>query len=145
MNYARLGILLLMIAGFAACDNEEESGRDMTMRLLTGNTQKDWSIYEYFIDDQNTDITQCDSSYLLSMKADFTWVEQYINLQCYQKTTGSWALNDENTVISIFYTDWSSGQQVEKKFEIVELSEEYFTYQFPVNNRMKRIRLFIDE
>lgn len=134
----------LILLYFGACQgDEEESVRSKTLKLLTGNSSKSWGLSEYFLDDQPTDVSQCDSSYILTMKSDYTWQEQYTNLQCYPSTTGQWRLNDENNVIIINYVEWSSGQNVERKFEIIELSEEYFTYQFAIRNSLKRIKMHV--
>jgi len=124
-----------------ACSGDEESAQSKAMTLLTDNSAKSWSISEYFIDEQKNDISPCDSSYVLTMESDFTWKEEYTKLYCNQGSNGHWSLNDDGDVITITYIDWSTGQQVERKFEIMELTKENFTYQFPIRNSLKRIRM----
>ena len=62
-------------------------------------------------------------------------------MSCYRLTKGSWALNDENNVLSINYISQFSGKEEDKKFEVIELSEDFFTYQFAQNNQLIRNRL----
>ena len=132
-------LLLLLLIG--ACGNEDESAQSKAITMLTDNSSKSWRIYEYYSDEQMNVMSACDSSYVLTMKSDFTWDELYTKIYCNQASNGHWLLNDENNVITITYTDQGSGQQVERKFEITELTEEKFTYQFAVRNVLKRIRM----
>jgi hypothetical protein len=134
-------LYFMLLFFFASCNGEEESAQSKTLTLLTDNSMKSWSIYEYFIDEQPTSISPCDSSYVLSMKADFTWSETYTDFYCYQSTSGQWELNEDGDVITITYIDWSTGQETQRKFEITELTEENFTYQFAVRNVLKRLRM----
>jgi hypothetical protein len=131
----------LLILLLASCNDEEESVQSKTLTLLTDNSVKSWSISEYFIDEQQTSISPCDSSYVLTMKSDFTWSEDYTKLNCFQSTSGEWELNEDSDVITITYIDWSTGQETQRKFEITELTAENFTYQFAVRNVLKRIRM----
>jgi len=134
-------LYVVLILLFEACGGEEESAQSKAMQLLTNNSSKSWSIYEYSMDEQQAILSPCDSSYVLTMKSDFTWGEQYTKLYCNQSSTGQWSLSGENNIITINYVDWSSGLNVERKFEIIELSETHLTYQFPVRNVLKRIRM----
>lgn len=138
-------ICLLLITLLAACGSEEESARSKTIAMLTGNTEKRWSVYEYFLDDQQTGLSPCDSSYVLTMKSDFTWSEDYSRVFCQQSTAGQWSLNEQNDVIIITYLDFSTGQPAERKFEIMELTTEIFSYQFAARNVLKRIRMQVSD
>ncbi len=131
-------VLILLVA---SCNDEEESAQSKVITLLTDNSAKIWSIYEYFLDEQPTGISPCDSSYILTLNSDFTWVEQYTNFYCYQSNNGQWLLSDDSNVITITYIDWGTGQEVERMFEITELTSQYFSYQYPIRNVLKRIRM----
>ena len=133
---------IIYISLLSSCnDQNEESERSLTIRLLTSDSKKYWGLEQSFIDEVSQPISSCDSSYLLILKADFSWEESYQRLSCYRLTKGSWALNDENNVLSINYISQFSAKEEEKKFEIIELSEDFFTYQFAQNNQLKRNRL----
>lgn len=138
-NWYIIGLLILV--GFGCSENEGETERSKTIRLLTNDASKKWEVSQIFIDEVEQQITGCDMSYTLTLNADFSWKEIYLNISCYQIHEGSWSLNDESSVISIQFVDNASGKNVEKHFEIVELSEGIFSYQYPENNEMKKIRL----
>ena len=134
--------LIIYISLLSSCnDKNEESERSLTIRLLTSDSIKHWGLEQSFIDEVSQPISSCDSSYLLTLKADFTWEEAFLKFSCNQLTNGSWALNDENNVLSITYISQFTGKKEEKKFEIFELSEDYFTYQYAENNQLMKIRL----
>lgn len=137
-----LHMFLPMILTIAACNGgEEDSLEAKTLSLLTGNEFKQWELHQSFVDDVEQSFTVCDSSYILTMKADYTWSEVFLNIQCYQGTDGVWKLNDQLNVITISYINQATGEEEEKLFEIVELSDEYFSYQFASKNRLRRFRL----
>ena len=135
-------LFIICFSFLTSCnDKSEESERSLTIGRLTGNSIKLWGLEQSFIDDVSQPISSCDSSYLLILKVDFTWEEAFLNLSCYRLTKGTWVLNDENNVLSINYISQFSGKEEEKKFEVIELSEDFFTYQFAQNNQLKRFRL----
>lgn len=137
----QLVFILFFIIGFGCSDQVKETEQAKTIRLLTDNSRKPWSVDKKFHDDIEQVLSICDSSYILTLKADFTWNETYLQLQCYYTTDGVWSLNEENNLISISYLSQSSGDKTEKTFEIVELSEEYFAYQFVESNELQKVRL----
>ena len=139
---APVTLWLLLIFVFMACENEAvETDRDRTVRLLSNNIEKEWGVDATFIDDVSQPVSACDSSYILTMRSDFTWTEIYLSLICYQEGTGDWSLNESNDVITINYIDKFSGQEVEQLFEINELTEAVFEYQFVERNKFRRVRL----
>ena len=138
--------LIIYISLLSSCyDKNEESERSLTIRLLTSDSIKYWGLEHSFIDEVSQPISSCDSSYLLTLKADFSWEEAYQRLSCYRLTKGSWVLNDENNVLSITYISQFTGNKEEKKFEIYELSEDSFTYQYAQNNQLMKIRLTVQK
>jgi len=138
-------VLALLISLLTGCTkSNEDSNRTKTIRLLTNDSYKSWFIDQTFIDDIVQPISSCDSSYILTLKVDFSWEEAYLKIACYQLHTGTWMLNEENAIISIQFIDPISGENQEKKFEIIELSEEYFTYQYAKNNELLKVRLKIN-
>ena len=139
---SRIAIWLLIIPVFIACEKEaSETDRDRTVRLLSNNVAKEWGVDATFIDDVSQPVSACDSSYILTMRSDFTWTEIYLSLICYQEGTGDWSLNESNDIITINYIDKISGQEVEQLFEINELTESVFEYQFADRNQLRRVRL----
>ena len=139
INWYIIGLVLLFT--FGCSEDEGETERSKTIRLLTNSISKDWRVSQIFIDEVEQQITDCDKSYILTLHVDFTWDEVYLSVSCYQTYTGSWSLNEDNSIINIQFIDEVSGKATEKHFEIVELTEEYFSYQYPENNEMKKIRL----
>lgn len=137
----QLVFILFFIMGFGCSDQDKETEQARTIRLLTDNSSKPWSVDKKFHDDIEQEISQCDSSYILTLKADYTWNETYLQLSCYYSTDGLWSLNDENSIISISYINQPSGDQIDKTFEITELSEAYFAYQYVENNELLKVRL----
>lgn len=122
----------------------EEKGlteREIAIQLLTNNNEKYWMVDHSTIDGNEITLSTCDSSYVLLLKADFTWKELNFKLQCNQGGFGTWSLNDENNVISISYFNPGTGMSVERHFEIEELSEEFLAYQIAENNRLRYVRL----
>jgi len=135
----------MVILGLMGCSKENgRTEREVTIQLLTNNNEKYWVVDESNIDGKEITLSSCDSSYVLIMKADFTWKESYFKFQCNPGGLGQWSLNDANNVISIFYINPATGMQEEKLFEIEELSEDYLAYQFAENNRLRYIRLRIN-
>jgi len=124
-----------------SCHNEGTSEYDIVVEHLTGNAAKYWVLDESTIDGQLITPSKCDSAYVLTMRADFTWNEAYLNVQCSPGGNGQWSLNDESNVISIQYISPATGQQEEKHFEIEELSQSILAYQIAENNRLKYVRL----
>ena len=137
----QLVFILFFFIGIGCSDQINETEQAKTIRLLTNNSAKPWSVDKKFNDDIEQNLSMCDSSYRLTLKADYTWNETYQQLSCYYTIDGIWSLSDENNVITISFLNQFSGNQIEKSFEIVELNETRFTYQFPVNNEMKKIQL----
>lgn len=142
-NWLSISIILLLASGCS--QNESETERAKTVRLLTNNSSKSWEIAQTFIDDIEQSISACDSSYILTMHTDFTWDEVFLKLACYQVHDGTWELNDENSLITIQFIDQPNGGIVKKIFEIMELTETYFSYQFAENNHLKKIRLTVQK
>ena len=134
-------LTLSLLVLFKCSEQEKESERSKTIRILTNNHAKDWMIESIYVDDVASPISTCDSSYTLTLISDFTWEEIYRNFSCYNKNNGTWALNDENNVITIQFIDQFSSQLLERKFELLELTDNYFSYQYVQNNALKRIRL----
>jgi hypothetical protein len=132
-------LLVLILLGCSG--NDELSERKITVKLLTNDSEKYWVLDKSNIDGQPITPSTCDSSYTLVMKADFTWDEIYSKLQCNPDGYGNWNLNDENNVISIDFINPGTGKRETQNFEIEELSESYFAYQFAINNRLKYVRL----
>ncbi len=139
--YSGISLLLFFIVFFSCSDPVGETEREKVLNLLAGLDSKNWIIDNSNIDDRNITLSACDSAYVLTLSKDFTWKEIYIDIYCYPPNYGSWALNDENNVLSIQYRATKSNDIIEKKFEIVELTENHFAYQIPQNNRMKYVRL----
>ena len=137
----QLVFILFFLIGFGCSDQVKETEQAKTIRLLSDNSQKPWSVDKKFHDDIEQVLSICDSSYILTLKADFTWNETNLQLACYYTTDGIWSLNEENNVISISYIGQSSGIKTEKTFEIEELSEKYFAYQYVENNELQKVRL----
>lgn len=140
----RICVILLHLFVYATigCDSvDEESARDRTVRLLTGDSYKHWAVEEVLENDVTQSLTSCDSSYILTMKANFKWEELYLRLQCPRQSEGSWELNEDNTVITIDYMSPQSGSAMEKKFAIMDLTEELFSYEVVVGNNIKIIKL----
>ena len=136
-HFALLTVFLLL-----GCSGENQlSEREITVQLLTNDSEKYWVLDKSNIDDQPITPSTCDSSYVLVMKADFTWEELYLKLQCNPAGGGNWNLNEENNVISIDFINPGTGAREEQIFEIEELSETYFAYQYAINNRLKYVRL----
>jgi predicted GH43/DUF377 family glycosyl hydrolase len=142
MTKSLIGIFL--IAGLLSGCNEQEkeTERERTIRLLTNDITKKWAVNQNFTDGIEQAISFCDSSYILTLRADYSWNETFSYISCYRSTDGIWSLNDENNVISINYVSQISGKESERVFEIVELSEEYFAYEYVVNNDLRRVRLY---
>lgn len=135
-----IGALLLL--NMVSCTEEKSlTEREVTIQLLTDNNEKYWMVDQTTIDGNGVTLSTCDSSYVLLLKADFTWKELNFKLQCNQGGFGSWSLNDENNVLSISYFNPNTGMSAERHFEIEELSENYFAYQIAQNNRLKYVRL----
>lgn len=139
---------LIFLLGFAiafqtliSCTKEKESEYNRTVRLLTDGSMKDWSMGQLFIDDVSHGISKCDSSYVLTLKSDLSWQEIFYDISCYQISDGFWSLNDQANVITIGFIDQNNGQPSERKFEIVELDEDTFSYQFAEDNQLTRIEL----
>ena len=133
----------IFYVAFTSCNDKDPADiqRELTIRLLTENTAKEWVIGGFYIDEVETPISKCDSFYVLTMKADFTWQDTYTTSPCYQTNEGKWELNDQSNVVTIRFIEWGSGKWVERKFEITELTESIFGYQYPIGNNMKRIRM----
>jgi len=139
-----LGMMLLLL--FSACSGGDElSEREITVGLLTNNTEKYWVLDKSNIDGQPITPSECDSSYVLIMNADFTWEEMYLKLKCNPPGSGKWDLNEQNDVISIEFINPGSGAKEERQFEIEELSDKYLAYQYAENNRLKFVRLKEEE
>jgi hypothetical protein len=122
-------------------EKDEVSPREEILIMLTNASSKDWILDRSTIDDKEIIPGYCDSTYVLTMGTNFTFKEMYLSPVCALPSYGFWELNDENNVISISYTDAYTGQTIEKHFEIVELTEKYFAYQFAESNRLKYVRL----
>jgi len=137
----QLVFILFFFIGIGCSDQINETEQAKTIRLLTNNSHKPWSVDKKFRDDIKQDLSICDSSYYLTLKSDFTWNETNLLLLCYYTTDGTWSLNEGNNIISISYLSHTSGDKFEKTFEIVELSEEYFAYQYVENNDLLKVRL----
>lgn len=135
-------VVLLLSSLFISCDsNDNLSEREIAMELLTNNSSKYWVFDKSNVDGQPIIPSECDSSYMLLMKSDFTWEEIYLILQCNRPGNGSWTLSEQNDVISIEFINQNTGLKEEKHFEIEELSDKYLAYQFAENNRLRYVRL----
>ena len=138
-------VLVLLISLLSGCSkSNEDTERTKTIRLLTNDSYKNWFVDQTSIDDIIQPISSCDSSYILTLKADFSWEEAYLKLACYQLNSGTWMLDEGNIVISIHFIDPTSGENQERKFEIIALSEKYFEYQYAENNKLLKVRLKIN-
>ena len=134
--------ILMFLFFLINCNSEnDESERERTIRLLAGDSFKEWSVIQVFEDEIEQPTNICDSSYVMTLKTDFTWHEVFLNVMCYSETDGTWLLNEENNVITINYISQKTNEDLENYFQIVELSEEYFAYEFVQNNDLKRVRL----
>jgi len=142
-NWLTISIILLLVS--SCSQNESETERAKTVRLLTDNSSKSWKVAQTFSDDNEQSISACDSSYVLTLHADFTWEEVFLKLACYQVHDGTWELNDDNSLITIQFIDQQNGENIKKIFEIMELTEIYFSYQFAENNQLKKIRLTVQK
>ncbi len=141
-NFIILFVFSLFLLLPAGCtSDDEESVRDRTIRLLTDNSSKYWMVDKSYLNNNEEVLSSCDSTYLLIMNSDFTWTETNLTLSCSVNSEGIWTLNDENNVISIQYEEHVFGILMERHFEIMELSDNHFTYQFAENNNLKKIRL----
>ena len=136
-----LTVIIFLVTLYGCTKSEKETERSKTIRLLTDNQSKDWIVDAIYFDDISQQISSCDSSYILTLSSDFKWSEVFVKISCYQKNTGSWSLSEENDVITIQYVDQLNGSTVEREFELIELTEDLFSYQFVQNNAIKRIRL----
>ena len=135
-------LVIFITIVFVGCDSgDKESMRDRTVRLLAGDSYKQWIVKEVFENGVTQSISLCDSAYILTMKTDFSWTESYLSLQCPQSTEGSWSLNEDNTVITIEYISWQSGTEIEQKFMIVDLTNDQFAYEVVSGNNLKIIHL----
>lgn len=128
---------------FLVCCNKKEgvSDRENALMLLTNSNSKDWVLDRSTIDDKEIIPSKCDSNYVLTMRSNFTFREIYLSPVCSPPSYGDWELNDENNVITISFIDNYSGIVIEKRFEIVELSEKFLAYQSAQNNKLKYVRL----
>ncbi len=128
---------------FWSCDNNAtESERTMTIRLLADETGKDWMASQYFIDGDERLLKGCDSTYVLTIRANFTWREWNLGSTCGFPNEGTWELNDDNDVLLAYYTpSFAPDTTITRKMEIVDLSETMFTYQLVSNNRLVKIIL----
>jgi len=142
-NWLIVSIILLLVSGCSQNESETEGAK--TVRLLTNNSSKSWKVAQTFIDDIEQSISACDSSYILTLHADFMWDEVFLKLACYQVHDGTWELNEDNSLITIQFIDQPNGGNVKKIFEILELTETYFSYQFAENNQLKKIRLTVQK
>ncbi len=141
-NKSKIIFWLFIILGVTGCQKDDgPSQREIALSFLTDNSMKHWVFDRSTVDGQAITPNVCDSAYVLVMKSDLTWQEFYIEFQCNQSTDGHWTLNDELDVISISYLNPLTGSLEERHFEIEELSEEYFAYQYAENNRLKFVRL----
>ena len=138
---------LILIAGLlSACERKDvESERERTVRLLAGATTKEWRVNKTFTDGIEQAISFCDSSYVLTLRSDFTWNESFSYLSCYRTNDGFWSLNDENNVITINFLDQRSGLEEERQFVIIELSENFFMYEFAQRNILQQVRLISED
>jgi hypothetical protein len=135
-----IGISLVFI--YEACTSDpDESERTKTVQLLTNNSNKLWVMEQNLIDNVEQIFSPCDSTYILNILSDFTWKEQYQNISCASINSGSWDLNDENNVLITYYKPFLSQDILERKFEILELTEEVFTYQYASRNSLILVRL----
>lgn len=142
ISLLKLISLIFVVSLSSGCANDDkESEESKTIRLLTNDSFKNWGVVQTTIDDISQPISICDSSYILTLKADYSWEEAFLRISCYQLNEGTWELNDENTVISIQFISKTNGNKGEKKFEIIELSEEYFEYRFAQDNLFYKVRL----
>jgi len=141
MTKSTIGILLLTGLLLGCNEQEKETERERTIRLLTNDISKNWHVNQILLDGIEQEISFCDSSYILTLRSDYSWNETYLYLSCYRSTDGIWSLNDENNVISINYISQITGKESENVFEIVELSEEFFAYEHVVDNNLKKVRL----
>ena len=139
---SKIVFCLILVFGVAGCQKDDvPSQREIALSFLTDNSQKQWVFDQSTVDGQVHTPTVCDNAYVLVLKNDFTWQEYYLELQCSQISEGQWSLNEELDVISISYLNPITGSTEERHFEIEELSDEFFAYQFAENNRMKYVRL----
>ena len=133
------GLLIIFLLGCAGKETESERAR--AVRLLSNNANKNWILKEKFVGDATHVLSICDSSYVLSIKADYTWEEVYLKLICYNKSSGTWSLNNENAVLSIAFISQYTGNESKRDFEINELTEQNFAYQYVEYNQIKRVIL----
>ena len=141
MTKSNIGIILLIGLLSGCGDQDKETEREKAIRLLTNDSKKEWRVNQNFTDGIEQTISFCDSSYILSVRSDYSWNETFSYLSCYRSTDGIWSLNDENNVINITYISHITGKESENLYEIVELSEHYFAYEYVVNNDLRRVRL----
>ena len=121
--------------------NEGETERDRTVRLLAGDVSKDWMASRYFIDGDEQQMKGCDSTYVLTIRKDFSWKEWNLDNDCGFPNEGIWELNDDNDVLIAHFIPPFSSDTLTRKMEIMDLSEELFTYQLVQNNRLVKIVL----
>ena len=135
-----VGLSLVFIYG-ACTSDPDESQRTKSVQLLTNNSNKLWIMEQNLIDNVEQIFSSCDSTYILNIQSYFTWKEQYRNISCASINAGSWDLNDENNVLITYYKPFLSQDILERKFEILELTEEVFTYQYASRNSLIVVRL----
>lgn len=135
-----IAISLAFIIGACTKDNDE-SDRSRAVRLLTNNSSKPWMMEQNLIDNVEQKFDVCDSSYVLTIHSDFTWKEAYQNISCSSGNFGSWDLNDENNVLTTYYKPFLSLDFLERKFEILELTETTFSYQYASRNSLIVVKL----
>lgn len=132
---------LFLFSNLGCSEQDVESEAERAVRQLSNNGEKHWVIEKILLDEVSQSLTACDSSLILTIRADKTWREAYLRLSCYQLAEGSWSLNDENTVLSIVVINNSTGNEMKKDLEINELSDDRFEYQQIASNQIRRISL----
>lgn len=140
-----LAVCLILVGVWSCSTSDKESERSRIIRLLTNNEQKTWVLASAKVDGTAIVKSKCDSAYQLTMKADMTWQEAYQTAFCSPGSDGQWSLNDANNVITIRFANFSLGIIDEKKFEILQLDNSSFEYQYPVNNSLRKVTLSASE
>ncbi len=136
-------ISAIVVFSIWGCDNNaKESERDRTVRLLAGTQSKDWMASRYFIDGDERQLKGCDSTYVLTIRANYTWKEWNLGATCGFPNEGTWELNESNDVLIAYFTPVAMPDTTFiREMEILELSEAMFTYQLIKNDRQVKIIL----
>ena len=139
--------LFLLVAGFgvlsfqSGCSGDNElSVRERAALLLTGEGRKNWKIESFDIDEIPQRMTRCDSGYVLTIINNYTWEEEHLGFACFSYLFGYWELSDDTNALKNTYYNSTIREWEVKHYEIIELSEDIFTYRQVISrNRFKTV------